>query len=65
MDFYWQYLLNEVADNCYQIATDQSGCCILQQCVDHTKGEARLHLVRAIIANAVHLAEDQYGSVFI
>ncbi|XVE55809.1 hypothetical protein DITRI_Ditri03aG0186900 [Diplodiscus trichospermus] len=57
-----KYLLNEVVDNCYQIATDKSGCCALQQCVDHSKGEARNHLVREIVANALHLAEDQYGN---
>ncbi|XWS14766.1 hypothetical protein CRYUN_Cryun35bG0036400 [Craigia yunnanensis] len=57
-----KYLLNEVADNCYQIATDKSGCCALQQCVDHSKGEARAHLVGEIISNALHLAEDQYGN---
>ncbi|OMO78854.1 hypothetical protein CCACVL1_14084 [Corchorus capsularis] len=56
-----KYLLNEVAYNCYQIATDKCGCCALQQCVDHTKGKARSHLVREIIANALLLAEDQYG----
>ncbi|OMO70691.1 hypothetical protein COLO4_28552 [Corchorus olitorius] len=57
-----EHLLNEVAYNCYQIATDKCGCCALQQCVDHTKGKARSHLVREIIANALLLAEDQYGS---
>ena len=64
-DFHWQYLLNEVANNCYQIATDKSGCCALQQCVDHSKGEARSHLVREIIANALHLSENQYGCVLL
>ncbi|XVE94987.1 hypothetical protein REPUB_Repub02eG0057800 [Reevesia pubescens] len=57
-----KYLLNEVANNCYQIATDKTGCCALQQCVDHSKGESRAYLVREIIANALHLAEDQYGN---
>ncbi|XWS24149.1 hypothetical protein CRYUN_Cryun28dG0075800 [Craigia yunnanensis] len=57
-----KYLLNELADNCYQIATDKSGCCGLQQCIDHSNGEARVHLVREIIAIALHLAEDQYGN---
>ncbi|KAK8581030.1 hypothetical protein V6N12_071276 [Hibiscus sabdariffa] len=56
-----QYLLNVVADNCYQIAIDKSGCCALQQCVDHSTGKARRHIVREIIANALNLAEDQYG----
>ncbi|KAL4278375.1 hypothetical protein GQ457_03G039980 [Hibiscus cannabinus] len=57
-----QYLLNVVADNCYQIAIDKSGCCALQQCVDHSTGKARRHIVREIIANAINLAEDQYGN---
>ncbi|KAE8682787.1 Pumilio domain-containing protein C4G8.03c [Hibiscus syriacus] len=61
-DEYNKYLLNEVADNCYQIAIDKSGCCALQHCVDHSKGEAREHLVQEIIANALNLAEDQYGN---
>ncbi|XVF39844.1 hypothetical protein PTKIN_Ptkin01aG0064800 [Pterospermum kingtungense] len=57
-----KYLLNELADNCYQIATDKSGCCALQQFVGHSKGVARARLVREIIAIALHLAEDQYGN---
>ncbi|XP_039033012.1 pumilio homolog 15-like isoform X2 [Hibiscus syriacus] len=57
-----QYLLNEVANNCYQIAIDKSGCCALQHCVDHSKGKARERLVKKIIANALNLAEDQYGN---
>ncbi|MBA0828062.1 hypothetical protein Goarm_012786 [Gossypium armourianum] len=57
-----KYLLKEVADNCYQIATDKSGCCAMQHCIDHSKGEAKANLVREIIANALHLAEDRYGN---
>ncbi|KAA3484752.1 pumilio-like protein 12-like [Gossypium australe] len=59
-----KYLLKEVADNCYQIATDKSGCCAMQHCIDHSKGEAKANLVREIIANALHLAEDRYGCIF-
>ncbi|XVF64150.1 hypothetical protein PTKIN_Ptkin09bG0144600 [Pterospermum kingtungense] len=57
-----KYLLNEVANSCYQIATDKSGCFVLQQCVEHPNGEARVRIVREIIANALHLAQDQYGN---
>ncbi|TYJ45990.1 hypothetical protein E1A91_A02G092600v1 [Gossypium mustelinum] len=39
-----KYLLKEVANNCYQIATDKSGCCTMQHCIDHSKGEAKANL---------------------
>ncbi|KAJ9186803.1 hypothetical protein P3X46_002336 [Hevea brasiliensis] len=57
-----KYLLNVVAENCFEIATDKSGCCVLQQCVEFSKGEARERLVAEITANALHLAEDGYGN---
>ncbi|KAJ7966557.1 Pumilio-like protein [Quillaja saponaria] len=55
-------LLNEVANNCFEIATDKSGCCVLQQCIEHSRGEIRKHLIAEIIANASLLAEDRYGN---
>ncbi|GLT40174.1 hypothetical protein SLA2020_143270 [Shorea laevis] len=57
-----KHLLNKIAENCLAVATDKSGCCILQQCVEFAKGETREHLVGEIIANAFHLAEDCYGN---
>uniref|UniRef100_A0A2N9J1H0 PUM-HD domain-containing protein n=1 Tax=Fagus sylvatica TaxID=28930 RepID=A0A2N9J1H0_FAGSY len=57
-----QYLLNEVANNCFEIATDRSGCCVLQECVRYSQGELRERLVAGIIANAIFLAEDQFGN---
>lgn len=54
-----------VADNCYGIATDKSGCCVLQHCVEYSKGAQRERLVAEIIANALLLAEDCYGFVSI
>ncbi|GER36274.1 RNA binding protein [Striga asiatica] len=59
---YNKHLFNEIADNCFKIATNKSGCCVLPPCVEYSHGEARERLVRAIIANAVHLAEDPYGN---
>ncbi|KAF3446583.1 hypothetical protein FNV43_RR11763 [Rhamnella rubrinervis] len=57
-----EYLLNEVADNCFEIATDKSGCCVLQQCIKYAQGELRERLVADITTNAVLLAEDRYGN---
>lgn len=58
-----QHLLNEVANNCLKIATDRSGCCVLQKCLKHYMGALKERLVAGIIANAFLLAEDRYGYV--
>ncbi|XP_024959803.1 putative pumilio homolog 8, chloroplastic [Cynara cardunculus var. scolymus] len=57
-----QPILNVVADNCLDIATDKSGCCVLQQCVLHANGVSKERLLTEIIANALHLAEHPYGN---
>ncbi|CAM8998588.1 unnamed protein product [Rhodiola kirilowii] len=59
---YNRFLVNEIAQNCYEIATDKSGCCVLQLCVDITIGEVRGHLISEITANALQLSEDRYGN---
>lgn len=63
MDELWQPILNVVADNCLDIATDKSGCCVLQQCVLHATGASKERLMTEIIENALHLAEHPYGFV--
>ncbi|KAI7986055.1 hypothetical protein LOK49_LG14G00955 [Camellia lanceoleosa] len=50
-------------DNCLEIATDKSGCCVLQQCVLHAEGEPRECLLAEITENALILAEHPYGIV--
>ncbi|KAI4337026.1 hypothetical protein L6164_015487 [Bauhinia variegata] len=57
-----EYLLTEVAKNCFGIATDKSGCCVLQHCVNHAQGETKERLMAQIIGNASLLAEDCYGN---
>lgn len=52
-----------VADNCLDIATDKSGCCVLQQCVEHALGEPRERLLAEITSNALILSEHPYGFV--
>lgn len=60
-----QYILKEVADNCFEIATNRSGCCVMQTCVENSKGEFRDRIIAEIIANALPLAEDRYGFVYL
>ncbi|CAL5383815.1 unnamed protein product [Camellia sinensis] len=57
-----QHLLKVMADNCFEIATNKSGCCVMQSSVENSQGEYRERLVSEIIANAPHLAEDQFGN---
>ncbi|KAK3012334.1 hypothetical protein RJ639_011635 [Escallonia herrerae] len=49
------HILDVVAANCLEIATDKSGCCVLQKCVTHVQGEPRHLLVEEIILNALYL----------
>ncbi|KVH99416.1 Armadillo-like helical, partial [Cynara cardunculus var. scolymus] len=55
-------ILNEIADKCFQVATDRSGCCVLQACVENSRGELRTRLISQILVDAIHLAKDPYGS---
>ncbi|GKD48291.1 pumilio homolog 12-like protein [Tanacetum coccineum] len=58
-------ILNDIAGKFYDVATDRSGCCVLQACIEHSQGEVKTHLVAEIMANAIHLAEDPYGFVYL
>ncbi|GER42158.1 pumilio 12 [Striga asiatica] len=57
-----KHILNVVADNCLDVATDKSGCCVLQQCLTHSSGEPRDRLMAQITSNALILAEHPYGN---
>ncbi|CAL0323807.1 unnamed protein product [Lupinus luteus] len=57
-----QYLLNVVANNCFEIATDKSGCCVMHHCLDYAQGETKELLMAEIIVNASLLSEDCYGN---
>ncbi|OIW09451.1 hypothetical protein TanjilG_22725 [Lupinus angustifolius] len=57
-----KYLLNIVANNCFEIATDKNGCCVMQHCIDYVQGETKERLMAEIIVNASVLSEDCYGN---
>ncbi|KAL2552352.1 pumilio-like protein 12-like [Forsythia ovata] len=59
-----KHILNAVADNCLDIATDKSGCCVIQQCVAHAQGEPWDRLVQEITVNALVLSVHPYGYEF-
>ncbi|XP_061362222.1 pumilio homolog 12-like [Gastrolobium bilobum] len=61
---YQKVILDEVAKNCINIATDKYGSPIIQKCLGHVdQGQAIFLLVKEIIVNAAVLAEDQYGEI--
>ncbi|XP_076953893.1 putative pumilio homolog 8, chloroplastic [Bidens hawaiensis] len=57
-----QPILDVVADNCLDIATDKSGCCVLQLCVLHAEEVSKERLMTEIIENALDLSEHPYGN---
>ncbi|CAJ1936035.1 unnamed protein product [Sphenostylis stenocarpa] len=57
-----KFIFVAAAKYCVDIATHQHGCCVLQRCIGHSSGEYREKLIGEICANALLLAQDQYGN---
>ncbi|KAF7803710.1 putative pumilio-like protein 7, chloroplastic [Senna tora] len=56
------FIFVAAAKYCVDIATHQHGCCVLQRCIAHSSGEHREKLVAEVSANALLLAQNQYGN---
>lgn len=65
MFLYLQIIVEEIADNCVNLAADKSGCCLLQHCILHAQDQQKGRLIADIVANALFLSEDSYGYIFI
>ncbi|KAG5057720.1 hypothetical protein AAZX31_05G108700 [Glycine max] len=57
-----KFIFVAAAKYCVDIATHQHGCCVLQRCIGHSSGEYREKLIAEICANALLLAQDQFGN---
>ncbi|KAL0800176.1 hypothetical protein Bca101_055351 [Brassica carinata] len=55
-------LLQVIVQNCYQIALDQHGCCMLQQCIGKSPREIRDPLISGILTNSLSLCKNRYGN---
>ncbi|KAK2385457.1 pumilio [Trifolium repens] len=55
-------ILDEVARNCVDIATDKVGCSVIQKCFDYSGRTAIQLLVFRIIIYSMLLAESPYGN---
>ncbi|XP_056173391.1 pumilio homolog 11-like [Syzygium oleosum] len=60
---YTEPLLVVMANNCYDIATNQNGCCTLQACINYSDGASREHLLAELTSYSLQLAQDEYGFV--
>ncbi|KAL7156902.1 hypothetical protein ABFS83_02G040200 [Erythranthe nasuta] len=57
-----EIILQVIADNCLAIASDRSGCCVLQPCVSSARGETRNRMITDITTYAVFLSTHPYGN---
>ncbi|KAF8060417.1 hypothetical protein N665_1216s0004 [Sinapis alba] len=55
-------LLQMIVQNCYEVASDHYGSCLLQQCIGKSPREIREPLVREIITKSMDLCVDHYGN---
>jgi len=55
VNYILQPLLYEIANNCFAIATQKSGCCVIQSCVESAGGELRDCIIAEILTNAKQL----------
>ncbi|CAL9084458.1 unnamed protein product [Musa textilis] len=59
---YNQVFFAAAARYCYQLATHQHGCSILQSCIRCSTGELRAELLKQTAAYGHHLSMDAYGN---
>ncbi|KAG7977490.1 hypothetical protein I3843_05G034100 [Carya illinoinensis] len=57
-----KFIFVAAAKYCVDLGTHQHGCCVLQRCISHSKGELQENLVAEISANGLLLAQDAYGN---
>ncbi|CAN8276963.1 unnamed protein product [Cochlearia groenlandica] len=55
-------LMEIIVKNCYRIAIDQHGCCMLQQCLNIGFDELKQRLIGEIITHALRLCVHCYGN---
>ncbi|XP_004496908.2 pumilio homolog 12-like [Cicer arietinum] len=59
---YKKMLLDKVAQNCVEVATDKVGCTAIKKCLEHVGGMPIELLITGIVCNAMVLAVDPYGN---
>ncbi|KAL5078572.1 hypothetical protein RYX36_006993 [Vicia faba] len=57
-----EFIFDAATKFCLDVSTHQHGCCVLQRCIDYSKGKSQERLVREICKHGFHLAQDPYGN---
>ncbi|KAJ4916392.1 hypothetical protein Rs2_01942 [Raphanus sativus] len=57
-----EFIFEDAARFCIDIATHQHGCCVLQKCVACSTGQQREKLIIEISRNSLFLAQHPYGN---
>ncbi|XP_058746271.1 putative pumilio homolog 7, chloroplastic [Vicia villosa] len=57
-----EFIFDAATKFCLDVATHQHGCCVLQRCIDYSKGKSQERLVKEICKHGFHLAQDPYGN---
>lgn len=59
-----QDLFEAIVSHAVDLARNQSGCCVLQDCLEHVADcEQKRRLINVIVASALDLSDDRYGLV--
>ena len=61
---FYQFIVDEVIDNCVGLATHKIGCSVINNYLGVLNGPVKWRLINEIISYAINLAEDPYGFVF-
>jgi hypothetical protein len=56
-----QFIFDAAIKFLLDVATHQHGCCVLQRCIDFSKGKSLEKLVKEICKYGFSLAQDPYG----
>jgi Pumilio-family RNA binding repeat len=57
-----QFIFEAVGLHCVIVGTHRHGCCVLQRCIDHAKGQQRSKLIGSITRNSFSLVQDPFGN---
>lgn len=55
-----QFIYDSIAANVILVATHRHGCCVIQRCIDHAKGDQKEFLVNEIIFHGLELVQVSF-----
>ncbi|KAG0481284.1 hypothetical protein HPP92_012142 [Vanilla planifolia] len=63
---YCEFLMEAAISNCFELATDAQGCCVLQKCLTHSEeGDQKQRLMTEILSKSLSLSKDPFGNYLV